>query len=866
VTETVPVKCLIWDLDQTLWRGVLLEDDEVLVTEEIRATVIELDARGILQSVVSRNDHDHAWQRLEKLGLAEYFVLPTIGWGRKSDAVRGIAERLGFAHTAIAFIDDQPVERAEVNHHLPEVRCYPAETAGSLTRLPEFSPATVTEDARQRRLMYQAGFRREAERAEHTGPDEDFLRSLGLVLRILRAGEPELARVAELTLRTSQMNATGVHYSDTDLAALRSDPRHEVLVATLTDRFGPHGAIGVLLLEKGARVWRLRLLATSCRVVSFGVGGAILRWLTDQAAAAGVHLAADFRRTERNRMMEVAYRFAGFDDAPCSCRDGLPAAGDGVEHLHLVPSRRKPVATMRIVAPTLHPRTLYQWFADSVERFPDEPALEVRDAVLTYRQLGEQAESLAAWIVREHGSVPGRVALLAARSLAAFAGYLAAQRLGATVIPLSSGYPAARNAMVCDLVRPDVLLADDAGAAQLGDLPSGPTVLHVSDVDIADDATGSLPPYRPDLDALAYILFTSGSTGVPKGVPIRHRHVFPYLERQITRYEVGPGCRMSHTFDLTFDPSLFDLFVTWGGGATLVVPQRSELLNPIDYLVDRRITHWYSVPSVLSISATLGNLAEATVTSLRYSAFVGEPLTFRHCTAWRAVAPDTVIENVYGPTELSVTCTAYALPADRAAWPATSNDTVPIGPVYEFLEYLILDADGQPAAEGELCVRGPQRFDGYLDPSDNAGRFLRRTGTGVEGYDGTGELTAEHYYRTGDRVRVENGLLVHLGRLDNQVKVRGYRVELGEVEAAMLRHPDVLEAVAVALRRDDEVELVGVHTGAEIPAAEFMLWLRKRIPVHMVPRRYLCVPALPLNANGKADRHALASRLAEGES
>jgi FkbH-like protein/amino acid adenylation domain-containing protein len=851
------VKCLIWDLDQTLWRGVLLEDDEVSVTDDVRAAVAELDARGILQSVVSRNDHDHAWERLEKLGLAEYFVLPRIGWGRKSDAVAEIAETLGFAHGAIAFIDDQPVERAEVNHHLPDVRCYPAEVAESLVDLPEFSPGTVTEDARQRRLMYQAGFRRDGERAEFTGPDEDFLRSLNMVLRIQRAGEPELARVEELTLRTSQMNATGVHYSDADLRARLSDPGQEVLVTTLTDRFGPHGAVGVLLLEKAPRVWRLRLLATSCRVVSFGVGAAILRWLTDQAAGAGVHLVADFRRTERNRMMEVAYRFAGFDDAPCECRADLSAEPD-IQHLHLVPTRQPAPTTMRVIAPALYEKTLWQWFSDSAERFAAEPALEVRDRVLSYRELREHAEALAARIVAEHGSPPRRVALLASRSLVGYAGYLAVQRLGATVIPLNPGYPAARNAAVCGLVAPDVLIADDSGATQLPHLPAAPTTMHLSDVDT--DA-GEPPPYQPDPDGLAYILFTSGSTGVPKGVPIRHHQVFGYLDRQVIRYDVGPGCRMSHTFDLTFDPSLFDLFVTWGGGGTLVVPQRAELLDPIDYIVRRRLTHWYSVPSVLSISATLGNLPEAAVTGLRYSIFVGEPLTIRHCTAWRAVAPETVIDNVYGPTELSVTCTAYALPADPATWPATSNDTVPIGPVDPSLEYLVLDEAGRPATEGELCIRGRQRFDGYLDPAENVGRFLRHDGTSAEIFTGTGELTDEHYYRTGDRVAIEHGLWVHKGRLDNQVKVRGYRVELGEVEAAMLHHPDVSEAIAIALHRDEEVELVGVHTGTEIPPAEFMLWLRKRIPVHMVPRRYLHLPRLPLNPNGKADRRALTERL-----
>jgi methoxymalonate biosynthesis protein len=326
----------------------------VLLAEEVRQVVAELDARGILQAVASKNDHEPAWARLTELGISEYFVHAEIGWGRKSDAVRSIADRLNFAYRTIAFIDDQPTERAEVEFHLPEVRCYPAEQATGLTALPEFTPATRTVDSAQRRAMYQANFRREAERAEFTGPDEEFLRSLDLELRVFPATEAELSRVEELTLRTSQMNATGVHYSDAALRELLADPGHEVLVASMSDRFGPHGAIGVLLLATYPGAWHLKLLATSCRVVSFGAGAAIINWLTDQAARAGAHLVADFRPTDRNRMMEIAYRFAGFGDESCDCLAALPAADvDGLRRLHLVADRRERHATIELTAPDL---------------------------------------------------------------------------------------------------------------------------------------------------------------------------------------------------------------------------------------------------------------------------------------------------------------------------------------------------------------------------------------------------------------------------------------------------------------------------------------------------------------------------------
>jgi amino acid adenylation domain-containing protein len=505
-------------------------------------------------------------------------------------------------------------------------------------------------------------------------------------------------------------------------------------------------------------------------------------------------------------------------------------------------------------------RTLYEWFADTVRRTPDAVALETDFGALSYDELHRCALALAEQILREHGSRPCRVALLAAHSVTAFAGYLAALRLGAALIPLNSDYPVRRNQMVCELACPDVVIADESGAAQLGTGLGGvaPTMITLSDEQIPGwMATAQLPGYDTALDDVAYILFTSGSTGRPKGVPIRHRHVSPYIEYNVASFQVGPGCRVSHTFDLTFDPSVFDLFVTWAGGATLVVPNKAELLIPVDYLANRAITHWFSVPSVVSVGAELGTLPTGLVTALRYSIFIGEPLTYTQAELWQEVAPDAVITNVYGPTELTVACTEYRLALDPLRWPETSNDTVPIGPVYDFLDHLVLDENGQPATEGELCVRGSQRFDGYLDPGDNVGRFLAHGPEGTVVYDGTGSLTRDLYYRTGDRVRYESGHLVHRGRLDNQVKVRGYRVELGEIEAALRRHESITQAVVIATNRGTETELVGFHTGAEVPTAELRRWLRKQVPVHMVPRTLVHLDAMPLNANGKIDRGRL---------
>ncbi|GAA3266053.1 amino acid adenylation domain-containing protein [Dactylosporangium vinaceum] len=505
--------------------------------------------------------------------------------------------------------------------------------------------------------------------------------------------------------------------------------------------------------------------------------------------------------------------------------------------------------------------TLHTWFRDQALAQPDAPALEVAGRTLSYRELLDVSERLAARLRAAVGGPPTAVGLLASRSLAAYAGYLAALRLGAVVVPLNPRFPLARNELICSKSTVDVLVLDHAQT----DLTVGTAVPLVGDRWDADLPAAGADPYQGTPDDVAYTLFTSGSTGVPKGVPIRHRNVGPYLRHCVERYAVGPGCRLSQTFDLTFDPSVFDLFVAWSAGATLVVPQPDEILQPARFVRDKRITHWFSVPSVVSLARRMRQLRPNSMPDLRWSLFAGEQLTLDQAAAWAAAAPGSTVENLYGPTELTITCVGYRLAAEVAAWPRTSNGTVPIGRPYPHLEGIALAEDGRVGDDGELCVRGPQRFDGYLDPAHDVGRFVTvRDGLSVPSTAPTPAST--DWYRTGDRVRLEDGAWVHVGRIDDQIKVSGYRIELAEIEAVLRGHPGVLDAVVLALPDgNDSVALQALYCGDGVEEADVAMTLQRQLPSYMLPGRYLRVDGFPVNASGKVDRSRLAAELTSGD-
>ncbi len=315
------VKCVVWDLDNTIWRGTLLEDAEVTVREGVAEAVALLDSRGILQSVASRNDAKLALTRLREAGLGDYFLVPQIGWGAKSRSVARIAELLGIGLDTVLLVDDDAFERAEVRRAWPQARTVDAAQPGALPGRADLNPAVVTREAGRRRLMYLAQQRRTEVEESFTGPPEEFLASLGLRLVLRRAEPGDLARAEELTVRTNQLNATGRTYSAAELDAFRDSPGYRLLVATLSDRFGDYGTIGLMLLETRERAWTLRLLLISCRVLSRGVGAILLGALVARAKEEGVRLLGEFVPTRSNRPMLITYRFTGFERV--SERDGV---------------------------------------------------------------------------------------------------------------------------------------------------------------------------------------------------------------------------------------------------------------------------------------------------------------------------------------------------------------------------------------------------------------------------------------------------------------------------------------------------------------------------------------------------------------
>lgn len=524
---------------------------------------------------------------------------------------------------------------------------------------------------------------------------------------------------------------------------------------------------------------------------------------------------------------------------------------------------------------------LLNGFAESAERFPHRPALLINGLEITYQALRRRVAQIAAAISQFELEQYPLGAILASRDATAYSGILAILASGKGYVPLNPKFPVERNRKMLARSGARVLIINDRSLSQLPKLLADfetPITIIAPESDDLDAFAELLPQHRfvsrtdlpdPSSDALhasvdagmtAYLLFTSGSTGEPKGVPISHSNVCSYVHATCDRYEVNEHDRVSQEFDLTFDLSVHDMFVAWHRGACLCCVPENSVMAPAKFIRDAHLTLWFSVPSVIGFLSRMRLLAPGSFPSLRYSLFCGEPLAAAYAQQWQEAAPNSIVENLYGPTETTIAITRFRW--NNATSPGEClNGIVPIGWVFKGQRAAVVGDDLLPVprgAGGELCLAGSQVTQGYWnDPARTRQQFVRMP-----------RDPNTLWYRTGDLVsEAADGCLRYLGRIDDQVKVRGYRVELQEIEGVLRRACGASQVAAVPwpVSGGNAEGIVAFVSGiSRIDLDETLRLCKEILPDYMIPRKIHQLEEMPLNPNGKMDRKKLAKYL-EGE-
>ncbi|HTL81685.1 MAG TPA: amino acid adenylation domain-containing protein [Bacteroidia bacterium] len=493
-------------------------------------------------------------------------------------------------------------------------------------------------------------------------------------------------------------------------------------------------------------------------------------------------------------------------------------------------------------------------FIESFRRSPGHYALEIEDQAYTYAELMEIAAGISARIMAT-GRNDKNIGIHTNDSVFTYASILAVLLCGKTFIPLNRKFPAHK---LENIIRESglkiVLCASSEIEGLSSGLSAGNDVSLISNDNCDKVDFSALSFTLPDSDNFAYILFTSGSTGIPKGIGITHSNFNAFIKAMFSpgKYDLGPTDKFLQMFELSFDVSIACTFMAWECGGCLVPVPTSDIvfISALETMRDKQVTFVSMAPSAVAYMKQLRLLEEFSFPSIRYTLLTGEALPYKLAQAWKETAPNSVIENAYGPTEVTVWSSIYRLNDETEK--EILNGLVPIGHVLDGLEYQIVDEKLAPVkqgASGELLLYGAQVANGYWNnPEKTEQSFVR-----MDGREGK-------WYRTGDSVIVNaNGNIVYINRIDNQVQINGFRVELGEIEFRIREFTNANGAVVIACEHPfaGTLTLVAFIESKEGSFAELRAHLEATLPSYMVPKHYYALQNMPLNNSGKIDRRKL---------
>ncbi|GGZ96009.1 D-alanine--poly(phosphoribitol) ligase [Arenicella chitinivorans] len=487
----------------------------------------------------------------------------------------------------------------------------------------------------------------------------------------------------------------------------------------------------------------------------------------------------------------------------------------------------------------------------ALANYPQNAALSLGNSTYSYAELLVNLEDTITDALSACGHT-GSLGVLADKSLNGYRAVAGALLSGQTYIPLNVKYPDARNLAILERSGTSLLVVDaafEAVAARLNTQLGGVLDILVIDHDEHHTLTSVLHPAErdqrvsmdPRFDDLAYLLFTSGSTGEPKGVPVSNGNLLAYLDNICTVFEFREDDRFSQFFDFTFDLSVHDLMVCWQNGACLCPPTKAGMLMPLHFAKSAQLSVWFSVPSLaLTAKDLLGDkFSEFVLPSLRCSLFCGEALPQTLAQQWQKIASGPLI-NLYGPTEATIAFTAHEYSdAD------TDYSVVPIGKPFGTNQISLLDAAGNAQPQAELCLGGDQVFAGYWMRDDLTEKAFHQ------------RANQTPWYRSGDVASLrDDAVLVYHGRADRQVQVGGFRVELQEVEHVLRNLTDRGELGVIAYPVSDIGEargLIAFVRGEALDTQAIRAACQQDLPTYMIPSDIVALDELPYNANGKLD-------------